>query len=228
MTGLLVDRGRLYVAGEFTHVGQALRRHLAAFDLATGALLDWAPSVHGKAGVHDLGLAPTPGGILVHGGFDRLDGRMRPGVALVSRRGALSRWRPRWPVIDREIVSAIATRGRIGLTWAVFGRYWRAGAFDARSGDLLARWSGADAGLALVQGAEALYVGGRAFETRSGDAWDAGLVRWGTDGFGLGPSGADVAAADRRFLYLGGSFSRAGGVPQANLAIFPALPGTRP
>ncbi|MEZ5102629.1 MAG: hypothetical protein R3C15_23095 [Thermoleophilia bacterium] len=228
VTGLLVDRGRLYVAGEFTHVGAAARRHLAAFDLASGALLDWAPAVRGEAGVHDLGLAAAPGGILVHGEFDRLDGRKRPGVALVSRLGALSRWRPRWPVLERRIVSAIATRGRIGLTWAAFGEYVRAGAFDARSGDLLVRWPGADAGQTLVQGEEALYVGGRAFETRSGDAWEAGLVRLGDDGFGYQRAGAAVSAADRRLLYLGGSFSRAGGLPQANLAIFPALPGTRP
>ena len=43
VTELLVDRGRLYVGGRFLEIGGRDHYGLAAFDLATGALITWNP-----------------------------------------------------------------------------------------------------------------------------------------------------------------------------------------
>src|SRR6476469_2056772 len=71
------DGSRVYVGGDFTTVDGVARGHVAAFDTATGALVNWAPNVGSQ--VRGLGL--TPSTVYVGGNFASANGQPRTNLA---------------------------------------------------------------------------------------------------------------------------------------------------
>lgn len=83
--------GVLYFAGSFTQVNGLPRGRLAAVDLATGALLPWAPMADNS--VQDIVVAGDS--IIVTGGFTEIDGQLRSHLASIdASTGILRPWSP--------------------------------------------------------------------------------------------------------------------------------------
>lgn len=80
-----IANGTVYAGGHFSslRVGSTtvIRRKLAAFDLATGALLSWAPTVNSALGV--FALAPQSDHLWAGGDFTAVDGQPQQGIALM-------------------------------------------------------------------------------------------------------------------------------------------------
>lgn len=79
ITAMTVDTvtGAVYVAGDFTNIGGALRKGLAAFDPATYAVLNWKPiAFFGKDGTIES-LAIMAGQVFAGGGFTNIDNNVR-------------------------------------------------------------------------------------------------------------------------------------------------------
>lgn len=84
--------GVLYVGGTFTKVGSVTRIRLAAFDLATGALISsFAPKV--SATVRTITVGPT-GTVYIGGDFASVNGVARTRLAALSPTGGLLPWAP--------------------------------------------------------------------------------------------------------------------------------------
>ena len=87
-----VHDGVLYFGGVFDAVGGEPRANLAAVDLSTADLLDWAPGTDGT--VRDL--AVLSGSVYVCGDFRTLNGEDRNTLGAVDLlAGTLSTWNPR-------------------------------------------------------------------------------------------------------------------------------------
>lgn len=85
------DGRRLYVGGDFTEVDGRPRRYLAAFDVATGALLPFAPPV----GYHIWTIAHSSTAVYVGGNFQAVGSRVRRNLAAFdSVTGAVLAWAP--------------------------------------------------------------------------------------------------------------------------------------
>lgn len=103
---LVASSTRLFAAGMFSSVGRAERQGLAAFDAATGELLDWrAPSLRtdsaGESKPFATALALTDSRLYVGGSFSSIDGKRRTGLAALDpSTGALLPWKP--PVITTD------------------------------------------------------------------------------------------------------------------------------
>ena len=110
VSNLVVDGSTLYLAGRFTAVDGQPRTGLAAIDIATGKLTDWAPKVTGAESVLEIGgLALEGDAVYVDGddfGFDTVNGEPREGFARSTPRAANS-----W------IGSRLATTHRPATTW---------------------------------------------------------------------------------------------------------------
>ncbi|MGI9607877.1 MAG: calcium-binding protein [Acidimicrobiales bacterium] len=88
---IVIGQGRLFVGGEFMHIGGAERKRLAELDLASGAAVagfrfDITHSTRNIAadpfGPKHLGVTPQGMLVVAHRGA-RVDGKPRPGVALI-------------------------------------------------------------------------------------------------------------------------------------------------
>lgn len=85
VVALAVDGSTVYAGGHFdvitgtNVVGQHIRRHLAAFDAATGALKAWAPPVSGSHGVWALWAGG--GSVIAGGDFQVVSATVAAGVA---------------------------------------------------------------------------------------------------------------------------------------------------
>jgi hypothetical protein len=101
--------GRLLVGGTFAGVGGAVRGGLAAFDVRTGALLRWRPTVD----VYVTALAASGRTIYVGGLFEHVNGVKRQGLAAVGvdGPGRLLRWNPK--MTSADVTSLVATHGRV-------------------------------------------------------------------------------------------------------------------
>ncbi len=91
-----VADGVLYLGGEFTQMGGQERAHLAAIDLASGALLPWDPGVDGGEVVAIL---VKDGRVYLGGTFKSVSGKPRPylaavGAARAKSAGLLLDWDP--------------------------------------------------------------------------------------------------------------------------------------
>jgi PKD repeat protein len=84
------DQRTLYVGGEFTRVGSTTRNRIAAFDVASGALTSFAPSVSGVV----KALGATASAVYLGGTVSAVGGVSRSRLAAVSPTGALLPWAP--------------------------------------------------------------------------------------------------------------------------------------
>lgn len=82
----------LYVGGSFTMVGKHRRLKVAAFDLMTGKLTDFAPQVVASS---VRAIAVTKEGVYLGGTITRVNGRRRTFAAEVTPAGKLTSWAPR-------------------------------------------------------------------------------------------------------------------------------------
>jgi hypothetical protein len=103
--------GTVYVGGDFTRMGSASRRRLAAFDATTGALTAWNPGVAGRVrstiDPQVTALVLDRGRLYVGGLFTDVGGRDRLGLAAFDiATGALTTWSP-----DAGWVYALAVAG---------------------------------------------------------------------------------------------------------------------
>src|SRR4051812_18971216 len=75
------DGSRVYVAGDFTEIDGQVRKRVAAFDTATGALVaDWAPNVQSQV----RALAVTKDTVYLGGSITAVGGVSRSRLAAVS------------------------------------------------------------------------------------------------------------------------------------------------
>ncbi|NOT35343.1 MAG: PQQ-binding-like beta-propeller repeat protein [Candidatus Eisenbacteria bacterium] len=115
---LLMAQGRLYVGGRFGVIAGADRSRLAAFDLESGQLMEWAPQAI-KWAVHAL--AARDSSVYVGGDFEQIGGAVRYYLAEISARtGRATEWNP---AVDSR-VHALAIHDR---TLYAGGQFWNAG-----------------------------------------------------------------------------------------------------
>ena len=239
--------GRLFAGGDFTTAtgggASTGRSRLAAFDLTTGVLSDFAPAVNASVEA----LAATGDGQLVIGGlFTTVGGFARNYLAMLSGTGSLSAFdavltecnKPHRTKNAHGLVpcspevSAVAVNG---TTLYVGGRFGRsrgierhdAAAYDIESGNLSA-WNpvAGDRPLAIAtQGTGDVFMGGEFTST-------GGLVRKGlaaldaSTGVGVPDFRADanefvevmVPSTDGSRLYVGGAFTTLQGQTRYRIA----------
>jgi hypothetical protein len=230
--------GRLFVGGEFTHLGGLPRAGLGAFDPTPAAsVVDFAPALvgstssYGPATISKIVASPTA--LYVGGKFDGIAGASRRDVAAFDASGALLPWNPSAAstVVINSGVTAIAPHGAtvyLGGNFATIGGALRRGLaeVDATTGAPTAWDPGRAEGwfsvwtLLRVDGT--VYVGG-AFATLGGlprsrlgaiDAATGAVTAWdpqpNVNVFTLGTNGGRIL--------VGGVFDSVGGVPLQGFA----------
>jgi hypothetical protein len=225
-TGVVVSTtlagGRVYVGGDFTSVNGQERSHLAAVDVATGALDPWAPLVGGMVTA-----------VSVQGGSVGIGGEFR-GVGGIRKRNLVAidllTGRPRSPNAPDLPFGAVAFQ-KVGDVMVVAGDSNSARnvyAFSAGTGALLP-WSMTTDGavLALAADSQRLYLGGR-FSVVGGVArrgvaavdLESGTVsNWSAAAMPL----VSTLAVAHGVLYAGGGFGGypgGGGEPYNYVAAF--------
>jgi hypothetical protein len=247
----LALRGRtLFLAGNFKSVGGKARRGLAAVDSARGRLLPWRlqgnPIVSGRGKERDragsiwaLALARDGRTLYVGGGFDRIGGQRRLGLAAVRvLNGRTTRWNPA-PNGSVDTIEA-APRGRAVYVGGEFTRIGGAGrnalaAVDGATGRALrfnARASQYAGVSDLVVTPAAVYAAG-SFSTLGGRSRHliAALdPRTGAvSGWEPSVTGDEVTAlaldAERNTVYIAGEFTEVEGQRRDALAAIDARTG---
>jgi hypothetical protein len=227
---LILEGDTLYAGGEFTQVGGQPRNYLAALNATTGQVTGWDPDADWPV----LAMARRGGTIYVGGLFNQVGGQPRRGIAAVDAiTAALEPWNPD---TDNSTVDALLVNGNKLYVGGAFGQIGgqerrSLAALDLTTGTatdwhpVLTNWDVVYPrvrALAIVD--SVLFVGGSfgsisgqsrtclgAVDTSSGLAtdWDPG-----TDGL------VWSLAADGNNVYVGGGFTRAGGLPASGLAAF--------
>jgi len=152
---MVVTSDRVYIGGSFTAVTntatsqRTTRNRLAAFDRATGQLLDWAPAADNT--VRALAVSGVTGTVYVGGEFATLGGVPRAFAGAVTSDGAVTAWNPSPGKVVRDAVV-------VGDQVYLAGRF---GSVGGRTRQGLARVS-ADTG-ALDTSFTANTTGGKAF-----------------------------------------------------------------
>ena len=101
---MAADGNTIYIGGVFTRANGQQRRHLAAFDATTGALLPWNPQFVGEA-VKELGdikaIEVADGRVYVAYEFTNANGHDGDGLAEIdAATGSGSAWSPRFDGIN--------------------------------------------------------------------------------------------------------------------------------
>jgi outer membrane protein assembly factor BamB len=199
---LKIVRSRLYVGGEFARIGGGLRSAAAAFELATAKLLPWHPQPHTRAGC---------------GGGEEY----APGGAFIERIAAT-----RSTVFIGGCFDSVGGRRRDRLA-----------AVDATSGrpkPWRPRFAHAHGSWALAPGGNSLFVVGLWLKPADEGSHDevtrrrlaavdarTGAVRkWYPT-----PNGEFSIEASGSTIYIGGDFSRIGGIRRRNLAAIDSATG---
>lgn len=196
---LATDGTALYVGGSFGTAQGAARNGLAAYQVASGALLPWAPALNqGGAIVPEVhALLLEPGVLRVGGQFEDVGGVPRShAAALDPASGALLAWAPE----PNQIVRAMAPSA---------GGLFMAGGFSTVGGTPRALLAQVDP------------------VTGVATAWApppfAGMFR--SNGVYENPT-LLALACEGSTLYVGGAFSGAGGQPRPNAVALDALTGS--
>jgi hypothetical protein len=118
------DGSRLYAGGQFQHVGNVYRNHVAAFDTATGLLVSsWRPSVNGPV----TALATRGAAVYLGGNFTSVSGASRSRLAKVDAAGSLLPWTP---TADGPIYAIAVSKTQDGWRILVGGNFFH---LDGRS-----------------------------------------------------------------------------------------------
>ena len=233
----------VYVGGDFTTVGSAARKRIAALDAMTGTLRPFDGG-GANATVFDLEVDPTATTLYVGGRFGTVGGAVRPRVAAVdAASGAVRSWRV--PNVWGDVL-ALALDGTGGLHLGGNFVITPERSFPS----VLARVAVADARVDAVvpaaalprsllrtpvTGTSAVYALSRAGGDLlvGGDFSDYGLTkRERLAAFDLATGALDAGfdpgvdgevnvvkgSADGRSVYVGGAFTTAGGAAHRNLA----------
>ena len=232
---LLVDGGRVYVAGIFDHVGSAERQGLVAVDRRSGDLLDWNPQLRASPipGFCDV-IALRERTLYLGGSFSSVGGVDAPGLAAAV--DTYTGTRSAWAFSPNHLVSAICSSGQQLFAGGVFtgagepiGRAGLA-AIDLRSGHPLP-WNPSIDGQPLnMQVRDGLvYIGGR-FQAIGGqpranlaavDAISGVPTEWDPSCDGQ----VWTLAITDSVVYAGGLFGAVGGQPRSNLAALNRVDG---
>jgi hypothetical protein len=252
--------GVVYIAGSFTHVrppggagGDVVRNHAAAFDAATGKLLEWNPNANGTVS----SLAVSGSTVYLGGSFNTVRGEARAHVAAVGiPRGRASTWNPGANGIVHTIVPDSAGNVYLGGTFTSVGGQsrlhvarvgpnggvpsWKANVTEA-SGSCPPLCPPIVYALALSRDGSTLYIGGRfgfvngvarhsagAVSTATGAtlAWNPNIVSPHPKKAAQVGRVLDMAIGSAR-AYLCGDFWSADGVVSANLAGVDLVTGKR-
>lgn len=167
------DGKTVYVGGLFTRVGNDKRYRIAAFDVATGKLTDFAPTV----GYVVEGIATHGNTVYFGGKFGNVNGQARYNLAAVTTDGTLTNWAPRANL--RILDLAVSPDGRKVIAGGQFShlngitaRGW--GAIDAATGATLP-WKShpkiindsVKAGIYSVRGhTDGVYITGYSFDRK--------------------------------------------------------------
>ncbi|MBE7189469.1 LamG-like jellyroll fold domain-containing protein, partial [Jatrophihabitans endophyticus] len=105
------DNKTVYVVGDFTTVDGVTRNHIAAFDVATGNLTSFAPSISGSTHA----VAVSSSAVYVGGNFFSAGGATRTRLAAFTTGGALLSWAPTADVeVDAMVISPDSSRVIVG------------------------------------------------------------------------------------------------------------------
>jgi hypothetical protein len=178
VNAIVVGNGKIYIGGSFTHVrapgapaGGAVRTHLAALNVHTGALMPWTPGANDI--VNALALKPNGKTIYVGGHFTKVHGAARLHIAAVN--ASSSTLRP-WKANANgkvDVIKATRTRVYFGGTFTTLkGKVRnRLGAVSAGSSAALIGWTPHASSevytLQLSATGKRMYVGG-AFDHMNG------------------------------------------------------------
>lgn len=240
---LALHDGRLYAGGAFSEVDTMPRPGLAAFDVATGDLKDWSPTI---AGGTVQRLAATEERLYLLGDFTQVSGADREGIAAVDVGGNLLDWHPvfenssPYAPEPRDILVAEGSLTIGGKFDTVDGQTRHALArFDSQNGELLDALPSilSTAGkqitvvYALAADDQRLYVTGLfnqvGGETREGlaalEADTGDLTDWQAGS--LTPTGQGVQAMEVHdgVLYIGGDLNPSSSAPYGGSATLVAV-----
>ena len=218
----------VYVGGEFSGMAGFPRNNLAAIDIATGTVLEWAPEPNGP--VYALkARVDYPGRykLWAAGAFTAIGGQARGRVAeLDPESGAPTVFDPH--ILDNAVLtfaiqdSVLYAGGTFSATSA--GPHPWASAFDIRTGAYLA-WdpfpNNAVLAMGITQGK--IYMGGlfTSFNFSATHAYFSGFQLYNGINGAFGPSvSAPVRAiyANNSTVWFGGDFVTAGGQPRNRIA----------
>lgn len=228
VSSLTVHDGVLYVGGRFDQVGGVARHNLAAFDIASGALLPWDPNVSG-AGVSDIAIVADT--MFVAGGFQAIGGQPRVNLAAIHRvSGALLSIEPPTilggPVSSIEVVNGVLVAGGDFLEVGFANTRRRLAAFDASSFALLPWAPNAnDRVLALARAGNTIYAGGAFTRLGGTDRAGAAAFDWSSNAGTLLPWNPSMNGAVHDLLVdgprvaLGGEFTAPEATVRRGLAI---------
>lgn len=224
---------RIYVGGQIDSINGVPRGNVAALD-REGVLLSWDPVARGTVYCMEL----VGDQLWIGGGIDSLGGSLRRGIGVVDTvAGALMPWQPNWQLASTfVVVKDMAFAGSklfLGGTMELVGGHYDAVSVDVESGELLPWNPNPDYDVVeLCMNGDRIYCGGwfrsigriprhngAAFSisTKQPLAWDPRTTPEFADLWGLAVIGD--------FVYLGGSFSGAGGGASEHLAAVDRITG---
>ena len=134
VNAIVVANGKIYIGGSFTHVrapgapaGGAVRNHLAALDLQTGALKPWNPGANDI--VNALAVKPNGKTIYAGGHFTKVHGATRLHMAAINASSsALRPWKAN-------------TNGKVDVIKATRSRVYLGGTFTTLKGQRATGWA---------------------------------------------------------------------------------------
>jgi hypothetical protein len=228
ISDLVAGPGAVYVAGDFSSLGERSRHLVAAVDPRTGAVTSWEPSVTGED-VGSLALDAPRNTLYLTGDLEQVGGQRRDTLAaLDTRSAAVTAWDPR----ALGDISVLAARpGGIvfaGGSIAFVGGARRHGLASIAPTGGLTDWDpnlvGIVRALALDSSKSRLYVGG-AFAPGDAPAQrNLAVVDTSTGAlhaFGGGTNSGVwtiASSADGSTLYIGGAFVTVAGKRRTRLA----------
>ncbi len=234
----------VFAGGDFTAAagttGGAAHDHLVAIDAGTGQAIPWRVDADGA--VLDLALSADDGVLYAVGRFGRIGGQLRSRVAAIDIAAAAAK--PGWRV-DADAPVRVVERSIDGATLYLGGDFIQISgqarqhlAAIATADGSLRSWApsvdgpvtaldtSADGQVVYIAGGFSL-VGGQPRSGLAALSLSTGVpLAWDPSGQGNTATRFASLAVDGagRWLYVGGDFSRLGGVTVGDLAVFAVAP----